>query len=54
MPADAPLAKVEAVRGYGAEVRFVDGGYDDAAALARELAARRRHDPDPAVRRPRA
>ncbi|HEY8002344.1 MAG TPA: pyridoxal-phosphate dependent enzyme, partial [Solirubrobacterales bacterium] len=39
-PADAPLAKVEAVRGYGAEVRFVDGGYDDAAALARELAER--------------
>ena len=37
MPADAPLAKVEAVRGYGAEVKFVDGGYDDAAALAREL-----------------
>ena len=32
MPADAPLAKVEAVRGYGAEVRSVDGGYDDAAA----------------------
>jgi threonine dehydratase len=40
MPADAPLAKVEAVRGYGAEVRFVDGDYDDAAALARELAER--------------
>ena len=39
MPADAPLAKVEAVRGYGAEVRPVDGGYDDAAALARKLAA---------------
>ena len=52
MPADAPLAKVEAVRGYGAEVRSVDGGYDDAAALARKLAARRRHDPDPALRRP--
>ncbi len=37
MPADAPLAKVEAVRGYGAEVRLVDGGYDDAAAEALEL-----------------
>ncbi len=37
MPADAPLAKVEAVRGYDAEVEFVEGGYDDAAALAREL-----------------
>lgn len=40
MPADAPLTKVEAVRGYGAEVKFVDGGYDDAAALARDLAER--------------
>ena len=40
MPSDAPLAKVEAVRGYGAEVRFVDGGYDDAAGLAVELAER--------------
>jgi threonine dehydratase len=39
MPADAPLAKVEAVRGYGAEVRFVDGDYDAAAVLAGELAA---------------
>ena len=39
MPADAPVAKVEAVRGYGAEVRFVEGGYDDAASVARELAA---------------
>jgi threonine dehydratase len=38
MPADAPVAKVEAVRGYGAEVRFVEGGYDDAASVARELA----------------
>jgi threonine dehydratase len=40
MPADAPVAKVEAVRGYGATVRFVDGDYDDAAALALELAER--------------
>ena len=39
MPAGAPLAKVEAVRGYGAQVRFVDGVYDDAARLAAELAA---------------
>ena len=40
MPADAPLAKVEAVRAYGGEVRFVDGGYDDAAG-ARARARRR-------------
>jgi threonine dehydratase len=38
MPASAPLAKVEAVRGYGAEVRLVDGPYDEAAALAADLA----------------
>ena len=30
MPADAPLAKVEAVRGYGGDIRLVDGSYDDA------------------------
>ncbi len=41
MPAEAPLAKVEAVRGYGAVVRLVGGGYDDAAAVARALAAER-------------
>ena len=34
MPADAPLAKVEAVRGYGGDVRLVPGSYDDAAAAA--------------------
>jgi threonine dehydratase len=39
MPSNAPLAKVEAVRGYGATVRFVDGGYDQAAGVAREVAA---------------
>jgi len=38
MPADAPLAKVEAVRGYGAEVELVDGHYDAAAARAASLA----------------
>jgi threonine dehydratase len=38
MPASAPLAKVEAVRGYGATVRYVEGAYDEAAALAHELA----------------
>ena len=40
MPSTAPLAKVEAVRGYGASVRFVDGGYLEAAVLARQLAER--------------
>jgi threonine dehydratase len=40
MPADAPLAKVEAVRRYGGEVRLVPGTYDEAAAEARAVAAR--------------
>ncbi len=40
MPSTAPLAKLEAVRGYGATVRFVDGGYDRAAAVAHEVAER--------------
>ncbi|MCD6014231.1 MAG: threonine ammonia-lyase [Solirubrobacterales bacterium] len=38
MPEDAPIAKVEAVRGYGGEVRLVPGSYDDAAAAAGEAA----------------
>jgi threonine dehydratase len=38
MPAQAPLAKVAAVRQYGGEVRFVEGGYDEAGAEARRLA----------------
>ena len=38
MPAQAPLAKVAAVRQYGGEVSFVDGGYDEAQATARRLA----------------
>ena len=45
MPADAPLAKIEAVRGYGGEVRLVAGSFDDAAAAAAEVAARRGPDP---------
>jgi len=36
MPADAPLAKVSAVRGYGGTVRLVEGGFDEAVAAARE------------------
>jgi threonine dehydratase len=39
MPAEAPLAKVAAVREYGGEVEFVDGSYDDAANAARDAAA---------------
>ena len=37
MPAGAPLAKVEATRGYGAEVVLVPGVYDDAAKEAERL-----------------
>lgn len=39
MPAEAPVAKVAAVRRYGGEVRLVEGGYDEAGAAARALAA---------------
>jgi threonine dehydratase len=38
MPADAPLAKLEAVRRYGGEVHAVEGSYDDAQEEARALA----------------
>jgi threonine dehydratase len=38
MPEQAPLAKVAAVRQYGGEVRFVEGGYDEAGAEAMRLA----------------
>lgn len=38
MPAAAPIAKLEAVRALGADVRLVDGGYDDAQEAARVLA----------------
>ena len=34
MPAEAPLAKIAAVRGYGGEVRLVEGSYDEAAEAA--------------------
>ena len=37
MPAGAPLAKVEATKGFGAEVVLVDGVYDDAAREAERL-----------------
>ncbi len=38
MPADAPLAKIEAVRAYGGEVRLVAGSFDEAAAAAADVA----------------
>jgi threonine dehydratase len=40
MPAEAPLAKVDATRLLGAEVRLVDGHYEDAQEAARELSER--------------
>jgi threonine dehydratase len=35
MPAEAPLAKIAAVREYGGEIRLVDGIFDDADVAAR-------------------
>jgi threonine dehydratase len=40
MPQDAPRAKVEGTRGYGAEVIFFDRQKDDREAIARDVAAR--------------
>jgi threonine dehydratase len=40
MPEDAPVAKIEAVRGYGGDVRLVPGSFDEAAAASREAAER--------------
>ncbi|MDT7605290.1 MAG: threo-3-hydroxy-L-aspartate ammonia-lyase, partial [Acidobacteriota bacterium] len=40
MPTDAPRAKVEATRGYGAEVVFYDRMRDDREQVAREIAER--------------
>jgi threonine dehydratase len=42
MPVEAPLAKVAAVRQYGADIVQVEGGYDEASAAAVELARRER------------
>lgn len=41
MPSDAPTMKIEATRGYGAEVRFYDRYTEDRAALARAIAEER-------------
>jgi threonine dehydratase len=40
MPTDAPRAKVEATKGYGAEVVFYDRLKDDREQVAREIAGR--------------
>jgi threo-3-hydroxy-L-aspartate ammonia-lyase len=40
MPLDAPHAKVEGTRGYGAEVIFFDRQKDDRETIARDVAAR--------------
>jgi threonine dehydratase len=40
MPWDAPLAKVAAVRGYGGDVRLVEGAYDEADQAAHASAER--------------
>ncbi len=39
LPDTAPISKVEATKGYGAEVCLVEGCYDDACRRARELQA---------------
>ncbi|MFQ3682128.1 threonine/serine dehydratase [Roseiflexus sp.] len=41
MPSDAPAIKVEATRGYGAEIVFYDRMRDDRAALAQRIATER-------------
>jgi len=41
MPADAPAVKVEATRGYGAEIRLYDRLTEDRVAIAGEIAAQR-------------
>ncbi|HMM85466.1 threo-3-hydroxy-L-aspartate ammonia-lyase [Azohydromonas sp.] len=41
MPADAPAPKVEATRGYGADVVLYDRYRDDRAAIARRIAGER-------------
>jgi threonine dehydratase len=41
MPSDAPAVKVEATRGYGAEIIFYDREKEDRAALAERIVAER-------------
>ena len=40
IPVDAPRAKVEATRNYGADIRFFDRQRDDRDAFGREIAER--------------
>src|SRR3977135_1735549 len=40
IPADAPKAKVEATRNYGADIRFFDRHKDDRDAVGRDIAER--------------
>lgn len=42
MPDIAPIAKVEATKSYGAEVRLIPGTYDDASVYAAKLCAEER------------
>lgn len=41
MPADAPAVKVEATKGFGAEIRFYDRFTEDRVAIADQIAAER-------------
>ena len=41
MPDIAPIAKIEATKSYGAEVRLVPGSYDDASEFAQQLCQER-------------
>jgi threonine dehydratase len=41
MPADAPTVKLEATRGYGAEIRLYDRLTEDREAISRQIAAER-------------
>ncbi len=38
MPDGAPISKIEATKSYGAEIKLANGAYDEAYALARQLA----------------
>jgi len=40
IPADAPKSKIEATRGYGADIRFFDRQHDDRDAFGRDIAER--------------
>jgi threo-3-hydroxy-L-aspartate ammonia-lyase len=52
MPADAPQVKIDATRGYGAEVVLYDRGRDDREAIAAELARSRGLTPIPPFNHP--